>query len=800
MPRGKLPPFKFDPNNPQPNLLSQPSGIAPFQPPQPLDFTRPESMPEPSLGSRIWGGMNRPLLPEIEMDTEGSKFKEGLNYLYNDIIRESTSPLMLGAGLATGGLGGLSIKGGMKLAPTAVRGGLTLAKAGTAGAAGASGYKAIKEKDPKAAVDAALMGAGYRGFSKLQNKLITKKVDELAKGGGSISERVEAGYQLGNAEVNDAIRKSGFGKNLRDLRRNFTISGTRQLDQMGVKGQKIKRKLQRVVQDRRQISANYSRQANAILKGVDEKEMPAIVSLIESGKMSGKGKLAQKARELDDLFQRLGREAETGGVEVLRKGKYAPFKSRKNYFPHKIDNNKDVEGLLAKKFGSRGAKVLEKIRAQRDPQDSLLFERSLRDIPFLKKDKSVVLDHIEDMAEHIARAKNIGSNALSRRDSELSSLIDSLGPTLSTEAREIAEGQLSRSTDKFGISGAVRWVTNFESATKLGYHVISNMAGNLPTVLHTENRAFVSALKNLASGRATQVSREAGALSDVADTMLTDARSGKLSRILGLNWAEDVNRKISGSVGIANAEVHLKRLIKDPTDLLTRRKLQDLILTEDLDKVIRRGSLTDDELKYAAGRMGEITQGLGESMNLPNAWTGDVYKNLATMFMKYAFQGGRSINAAIRSNPERNIPAALTLGLIFGEVTGDQKAVVTGVIRGAAGTESVPEGIQKELQYRSEWPGYMTGSDSEAINRVVANTFDGWLLGIGFEIISKILGGQGRAEKSFPVASDLFDIGGAVGKGLTGDFKPLGKAATERIPFLGRGLQRAWFPNENQEI
>ena len=768
-------------------------------------------------------GLTKPLLPEVDIKSlapYSGKFGDAADYLYSDILRGSSSPAMLGIGAASGGL----LAGAARFAPIATRG-ITSALGWGSGAMGVKDVVDFAQTgDEKELIDAGLSFSGVgaaRGFTR---RTARKQAERLAAGQGSLKDRVEAGYELGVPELEDAINKSGF----RDFKRKMWWTGVEQLDRLGEPGQKTKRLLQRQIHTRRQTQVHYREQAKSILADVPDKHMNIIADLVEGKEVRSPAKYVEVARKLRSFFDQMGVDAREAGVMSKRtiKGKpgskdkpgWVPFVSRKNYFPHNFDFRKagSFEERLVKQGVKRAQarKIVESFEDTVDPRIPEIYQRRVREAGFFKKDKEAVYDHVDRMSEQMSRARIFGHDALAKPDSQLNEMIESAGP-FAHEVRDIVERQLGRTKNTWGpgAATAVQVFSGFQAVSKLSYHLLANMAGNNPTFLHNEASALKDGVKGLFSSAGWRTAREAGATSEIGDTMLSNLKSGRISKLLGINLAEDINRAFAANAGMSSAENLLKVLKSSPALRPERKRLRDLILTDDINTVISRGELTNEELKFAAGRMSELTQGLKEGLNLPNAWTGDVWKNLFTLFHSFALQGGKSIWQAVRANPERNVPLALALTQIVGAPLGVSKAAFVGLTWGLADTEeSIGSAVEKNLELRRQWPdrypigegiANLTGVDKRAVNEAIANTFNSWILGFGTELVSSALEGEqgGGVAGIFPNVETATQLGGSVGQAINPvdpNLEPLARFGLRSLPFVGQGLQKAWMPTDAQ--
>lgn len=102
--------------------------------------------------------------------------------------------------------------------------------------------------------------------------------------------------------------------------------------------------------------------------------------------------------------------------------------------------------------------------------------------------------------------------------------------------------------------------------------------------------------------------------------------AAKLLKWTGFTWTERVNRVASANIGMDLIRMYTKKLLKNPTNTVTRARIVELGLNPE--EILARGMLTPQEMSRAALRFTEQTQFYARPIDLPlfaNSPTGKLF-------------------------------------------------------------------------------------------------------------------------------------------------------------------------------
>lgn len=452
-----------------------------------------------------------------------------------------------------------------------------------------------------------------------------------------------------------------------------------------------------------------------------------------------------------------------------------------------------------------------------------------------------LVDWINIRAKQLSRAKHFGNGG--RNDLKYLSRNSPLGKAMADTdneevARSITESTFVTRDNDYGFAKKVDTLNTIQFLSYLSLHWIGNLAGNINTLMHARG-ALKGAAKVMfdrkmfgqEKGFKYRASRS-GVIGDLHSTIGSEIWARKWpqvsSKFIFLHHAESRERAWASAFGENTLETLWEMKKRGKLSEKAKRQLRDLTL-EDPDNMTK---LQEIHYIHARQRFAEITQGGNNPINMPPAWAGNNILNLFAVFKRFAYQGQASFFKAIEQNPKRAIPMALLISPLFGEVIGDMKAMVTGTVRGLAEggnpLESIPKATNKELEYRIEKgtranetvTGFLGGTGpgtamgkyamSDIIpDRVVANLLDAWFFGILSDIVLNAMEGEAIDPIVNSANIDFFtDVG------LTGQQMMTNAAAGEnpfdistgqkrrwlrRVPHVGLGMSRAFYPTEKQE-
>jgi hypothetical protein len=364
---------------------------------------------------------------------------------------------------------------------------------------------------------------------------------------------------------------------------------------------------------------------------------------------------------------------------------------------------------------------------------------------------------------------------------------------------EIIQTQLGRlPAAKSQFKGGIDELKKFQAATKLSQFVISNTSALATNFMRGNTKAATKALYDTIFDfkNSVNTARKTGALRSVENEfeneLARDIVSERINKYYGISKSEKVLRTMSALTGRSTAKELFETLKKNPGDTRAAKRLDDLLL-EDIGQIVRtQGALTEKQLNRAAGRMAELTQGRAESIDLPPLWTGHPMVDLATQFKRYAFVQTRNMKEAFWADPERTITALLTVFPVIGELVGDTKAGIKGVVRGVGkegftgavtgdwSREDVQRAINEELEGRGK-----------GLERYFNNLAQSWALGLFYDLYSASSRGEQGLIEWFggPTGSDVSETGSALyNLGTKGRTEPLKRKAARMIPVIGTGV------------
>lgn len=544
-----------------------------------------------------------------------------------------------------------------------------------------------------------------------------------------------------------------------------------------------------------------------IVKNIGEKDFQKLVGAIE-GRVrldpSADSKLVTALEEMKVLNQEVINEAQASGMGLKSPdgSKLIPWQPRDNYWPHmytdeffsEMKNNplKLKAELMAK--GMAPAEVDALFSNSRRFGERLIDAQHAREanMPGYRTDKNVYREHLEDMGKRITEATNYGPMDLADPNSPLVNLIKQ------SKNPEYASSLMSKilNRDKFADPDA-----NILSRKVVGLqawmHLATSGIGNLNTIamvpIQTNVSSFLKGLtQTVMQSQATrEFAQSSGAIQNIFKEIFAAASKGHSftpSKVYGLDAEERFMRTLSAASGKAYAKQLFNDIKGGNVNQRSLQRLQDLIL-DGPTKFMSQTELSDQQLKRAAFRTAELTQGLATNLDLPHYWTGSSLSNILTLFHKYQFAQTKIVKDLIMSNPVRNIPLLFGASQIAGEITGDLKAALTGGIR--AGISGDTDKLGDQIANRGQFWQDKFGAD-EVTARMIENANQSFALGIYADVL-EAMGGTGTdllKRMAGSTINDLirvFDIGR---KAASGKLSSAGTDAIGMVPVVGPPLRQ----------
>lgn len=508
--------------------------------------------------------------------------------------------------------------------------------------------------------------------------------------------------------------------------------------------------------------------------------------------------------------QAIGDKAENVQLRLFPESqKWIPFQKHPgDYWPHIIDYSRDTQKDLAEKLMKSGMTRNEAQRVinhWRNTGEIVIGPQHARRLGHnldYRLDADVALQHVRSMAKRIAQHIEFGPRDVNGKGTEgISDLIetgtkDERNLKLDLMKRIIGRNQQQdqKLTKVLNMARKYSMITKLQNFSLpnvlLGQTVNAVKASPYPVESFKE-------ISKLVGRRYRDELRASGIMQDFAHSLMDEIP------LTGRDWygigaGEAVNRSIAGSIGRGVARGAFKTLKSDSTDKLARNELFEL-LGEDVNKVVQQEDLSDTQLRMAAGRMAERTQGLNVPGNLPYSWSSPV-KDLPTfayqlglIFKKMGYQATRSVWESVKTNPARAIPIWLAAAGIGGELIGDSKAFLRGIYTGDPSDIIEDRGSywlqnagipQSAIETASE----LSGVDPSVIARLFDNYNQAFFLGLPADMLMSSAYGPEGLVKYFggPVVGDVSSLANRI---YREDYKGMAKDAISSLPLPGsRGL------------
>lgn len=454
------------------------------------------------------------------------------------------------------------------------------------------------------------------------------------------------------------------------------------------------------------------------------------------------------------------------------------------------------------------------------------------DLPGYRTDPLIWSEHYADWAKKVARTHHFGPKDIGDPFSTISMLIEQTrNPDLAKRIMNVIMGRRNYSPNAAFYQKVNRMANGFAARAYLSMFYISNVANNITIPLRMNLRALTHGVKEaiLHPKAAREFASDSGALYGVTRTLIEESYKRRSTadplRYYGMTASENMNRIISAGAGKYYAQQLFGKLKKGKLNSYEMEQLYDLTLT-DPNILATQSQLTSKQL-HSAGFMGaELTQGLGEARKVPPAWNNpNPVVQLPLIFKRYAFQQTKIIKDALfgpgvpMKTRARNLAYLVAISQPLGYALGEVKGAIRGTVRGLAEGD-IGGGIEHELEHRSDptrrlvstFLGKEFAEDDEIANiggisitatDIIDNMVNAWALGMVADLMY-MASGDARSfffDVAGPAAGPPMEVGFNVLKGLLpgGNMIPAYRTATKMIPFVGPGLQRAFFPTKFQE-
>lgn len=500
----------------------------------------------------------------------------------------------------------------------------------------------------------------------------------------------------------------------------------------------------------------------------------------------------------------IGDEASAQKLRLYSGKDHIPFqKNTDNYWPHIPAEKLNDKGLIQRlmKGGMTRAEANRVATHYRNSGEIVIGSQHARnkfaDLNY-RTDADAGVQHIRAMSRRIAQHREFGPLDVKGKGAEgIADLIEASPDA--NKALQIMQRIIGR--DERANANYTKWLDRsrkYAAWTKLQNFTIPNMIlGQGPTTLFAGRlgpKNVIPTAKEITKLFSSKYRDEIKRSGAVQNFMHSFAEELSFVDPYAIGAGETFNRYIAAAVGKSTAKTAFETLKKNPLDKTARKELEDLILQK-ADTILGQDALTNDQLRMAAGRAGEITQGLNVPGNLPH-WASNPVKDVGNFvgqlmwtFKKMGYQATKSVWDSIKANPKVNVPLWMAVAQTGGELTGDVKAGIRGLWGGESG---------EEISRRGDWwlngngisaaaidaVADQSGIPPEVIARMMDNFSQFFFLGLPADLVQSAGYGPAAllANTAGPLASDVSKLAWRIGKG---DLKGIGKDAVKMLPVPG---------------
>ena len=454
------------------------------------------------------------------------------------------------------------------------------------------------------------------------------------------------------------------------------------------------------------------------------------------------------------------------------------------------------------------------------------YKRTLN-LPGYRTDPLVWSEHVADWAKKITKTEVFGMKDVADPTSPISILIEQTSnPAYAKDLLNVIMGRRDYGPSAAQFQKINRLANGFAARAYLSMFFISNVANLVTIPLKMNLKSFAAGITNavLSPTEARSFASGSGALYGVTRNLIEESYKRRAIydplRYYGMTASENMNRIIGAGSGRYYAESLFTKLKKGNIKPHEVEQLHDLTLT-DPRILVTQEALSREQLTNSGFRGAELTQGLGEARKVPAGWNNpNPVIQMPLIFKRYAFQQTKVIKDALfspelpRSVRLKNAAYLVAVSQAMGYPISLVKAGVRGTVRGLgeelAGTDDFGSAFEKEIERRKDPVRRVIATlvgDEAAENDVIAtmvdNLVNSWALGMFADIMYMT---TGDARDFFfdmvggPTAGPLTDLAFKSPGLLPGkDATPFMRSATRMIPFVGPGLQRAFYPTRFQE-
>ena len=537
------------------------------------------------------------------------------------------------------------------------------------------------------------------------------------------------------------------------------------------------------------------------IKGLSKAERENFVGVLDGTAAPMSQKVASAAKNERGRLSSIFDEAK----RVLDPDELPAF--RENYFPHMFDHNFLIknEDSIVRKLVENG-QFSDSQTARRFLAETMKNSRSRRFGNLEKSRLSGVDGWEKDPEKALAIYYSKASKRLKEAelygakdeivDKLFSEIFDDVGDSVKGQTNsDFAKKAFQRFTGRADVDIVdkkfANMVSGLQVVSKLGFAQITNAPqGLVNTAFKTNMGTALNSLRKAAFSKKDRAfARKSGALLDSTLDEISEMAAGGnafqkvTSNFLkwnGFKATETFNRTVAAIGGKARAQWALEQIQKGGRKSKQARRFLDEMGLEDVDGIIQRGALSEDELLQVALRFSNKTQFRASALDLPEYFRSDLGR-VVFQFKSFAVNHAKFIKDVLKDDIRSFakdgdlsvLPKVLTtLGLtqIPGEAVRDIKMLIAGKDPG-----------QRELN----------------MTRFIENFASIGGLGIASDFInSGRFGAKGLMQFALgPTGSDVADIAGesikkTFDKGAEKGAEEAVIQTVERLPFAGRPLSK----------
>lgn len=705
-----------------------------------------------------------------ESPSAGAQVVRGVTRPLAGILESSTSPLGLGSLFVGGPL--LKIPGVLKML-------------GLVGAAGtvAGGTKAVSgalEGD----IEKASTGAIESGLSFFGSKAAFKGAGKLAA-------------QASEILTPKGVKPVSKGK--------LMLSGavesiSSRLNKLGESGQEIVKRANLV----EEITAGRIGKTNRViaesLQDLSDAELSNFVDVLDTGVKPLNDTVKNSVNRIQPLLQEVAQEAQAKIPKFLPRDQFFPRQFEKETI-QKLLNDKDALLEKASELVKKGQfeDVAQAEQAIRDAFriqmggrkfSSLDFPREV-DLPGWIRDPKVVLPrYFQGAYKRIAEIEQFGL-----KDVELKKLISGIGKEFGQPAEQFALDAARSIVRDYNFAGtledASQAIRTFEVITKLGLAQITNLGQTNNTFIRTNLRSTLQGIRAAFTKEGKDFAQDAGALINSVHEELAGSSSlaDSFLKATGFNKVESFNRTVAANAGKVYAEKTFSKLLKNPEDISSQQKLQELGIN--VKKALAKGFLSKKDLERAAFRVNKSSQFTSQPQDLPLFWQSPLGK-VATQFKSFAFQHGKFmkdyvINEAKQGNVTPLVRAVIGAATL-GEVITDTKKLTK--LENPFESREKQGVLERQLENFFQLGGFGLFTDILKSSEFGTQAITGFLAGPAASDVAGLV--TPAAQMIQPITEGRLPTK----KEVKQRSKTLGKQVTKQIPVIGRPLAEQIFPKK----